>query len=104
ITIYKNHGSNMRNNIHRTFILTAVLAALGSSFDASALPEFPGSQYSASVPDTQQVLGYKLGSRISEPAAIRQYFTTLAAQYPQQLKLVPYGESWQGRQLFYVVI
>ena len=61
----------MRSNIHRTFILSTIVAALGSSFDASALPEFPGSQYSASVPDTQQVLGYKLGSRISEPAAIR---------------------------------
>lgn len=94
----------MRSNIRRTFILSAIFAALGSSFTVSALPEFPGSQYNNGVPDTQQVLGYKLGSRISEPAAIRQYFMTLAAQYPQQLKLVPYGESWQGRQLFYVVI
>ena len=37
---------------------------------AAALPYFPGSQYNSTVPTVQQALGYALGSRITEPAAV----------------------------------
>ena len=68
------------------------------------LPYFPGSQYSAAVPSVEQALGYALGSRITEPAAVLDYFRQLQQAAPDRLKLVQYGKSVQGRPLFYVVI
>tara|TARA_R110002126_G_scaffold33382_9_gene104447 strand:+ start:197 stop:2869 length:2673 start_codon:yes stop_codon:yes gene_type:complete len=83
-------------------VLTAVLG-LGS-FSGQAVPVFPDSDYRNTVASVEQVLGYPLASRISEPAAIKQYFEQLAQAHPSRIKLVPYAKSWQGRPLFYVVI
>lgn len=71
---------------------------------AAALPYFPGSQYNNAVPTVEQALGYALGSRITEPAAVLDYFRQLQQAAPDRLKLVQYGKSAQGRPLFYVVI
>ncbi|MDX1538332.1 M14 family metallopeptidase [Arsukibacterium sp.] len=87
------------------FKTTALLAALGLCSAASlAVPVFPNSDYNQTVRSVEQVLGYPLGDRISEPGAIKQYFEQLAAAHPKQIKLVPYGQSWQERPLYYVVI
>lgn len=69
-----------------------------------ALPYFPGSQYNTAVPTVEQALGYALGSRVTEPAAVLDYFRQLQQAAPDRLKLVQYGKSAQGRPLFYVVI
>ncbi|MBV2128329.1 peptidase M14 [Rheinheimera sp. SM2107] len=85
--------------------VSALTAALSlSALPSQAVPVFPNSDYSNSVASVEQILGYPLGSRISEPAAIKQYFEQLAAAHPKRIKLVPYAQSWQGRPLFYVVI
>lgn len=67
-------------------------------------PHFPGSDHNPAVATVEQVLGYPLGARISEPAAIARYFEQLAKDHPEQVRLVPYATSWQGRPLFYAVI
>jgi murein tripeptide amidase MpaA len=85
--------------------ITGLAAMLGlSSVASQAVPVFPDSNYSQAVASVEQVLGYPLGSKISEPAAIKQYFEQLATAHPSRIKLVPYAKSWQGRPLFYVVI
>ncbi len=71
---------------------------------AAALPYFPSNQFNSTVPTVQQALGYALGSRITEPAAVLDYFRQLQQAAPDRLKLVQYGKSAQGRPLFYVVI
>ena len=65
---------------------------------------FPDSQYQNDIVSIEQRLGHALGERISAPAEILSYFETLASSYPERIKLVKYGESWQGRPLFYAVI
>lgn len=70
----------------------------------TTFPYFPDSQYQTDIATIQQVLGYESGSRISEPAAILRYFETLAERHPDKIKLVHYGQSWQGRPLFYAVL
>ncbi|WP_290620925.1 MULTISPECIES: M14 family metallopeptidase [unclassified Arsukibacterium] len=75
-----------------------------SAMASQAVPVFPDSDYRNTVASVEQVLGYPLASRVSEPAAIKQYFEQLAAAHPSRIKLIPYAKSWQGRPLFYVVI
>ncbi len=75
-----------------------------ASAPSPSLPYFPGSTYSTTIPTVEQALGYALGSQITEPAAVLDYFRQLQQAAPDRLKLVQYGKSAQGRPLFYVVI
>ncbi|RUO50752.1 peptidase M14 [Pseudidiomarina aquimaris] len=54
--------------------------------------------------DLNTLLGYPVGSKISSPAAIYQAFSELEQAYPQQVEVIHYGETWEGRPLYYVVI
>lgn len=90
----------------RLFLPTLLLgvSTFAGAQTQPAFPYFPNSQYQPDISTIQQVLGYESGSKISEPAAILRYFETLAERYPDKIKLVHYGKSWQGRPLFYAVI
>ena len=69
-----------------------------------SLPIFPNSNYRQQVASVEDILGYPLGSRVSSPEQIRRYYDYLAAAHSDYIRLVPYAQSWQGRELFYVVI
>lgn len=82
----------------------APVAANTGDNEHDALPIFPQAQYRADVASVEDVLGYPLGSRVSSPEQIRRYYDHLVEAHPEQIKLVPYAQSWEGRELFYVVI
>ncbi|MRJ40738.1 MULTISPECIES: M14 family zinc carboxypeptidase [Idiomarina] len=90
--------------------LVVQLAALLSCTSWSALAAEPAQQlglatdYQANSPTIEAVLGYPGGSRISSPEAIEAYFNALAKAYPEQVQVHSYGRSWEGRNLYYVVI
>lgn len=67
----------------------------------SLLPEANYSNGKASVED---VLGYPIGTRITSPDAMSLYFEALAKAFPDRVKLVDYGQSWEGRKLYYAII
>ncbi len=77
---------------------------LSSYAQAAAVPYFPESEYRQDAATAETLLGHAFGQRISDAAAIEQFFRKLAAEYPEQVKLRPYGNSWQGRPLFYVTL
>lgn len=90
-------------------LMAPCLLALGAFCHPAAIsdtpvPYFPGSHYQQEIATVEQVLGYPLGQRITETAAVTRYFEQLAADHPERIKLVPYAKSWQGRPLFYAVI
>lgn len=60
--------------------------------------------YENSSVDLSALLGYPIGSKISSPAAIYDAFQALEQAHPQQVKIVHYGETWEGRPLYYVAI
>lgn len=60
--------------------------------------------YRSTTPSVESVLGYPIGSRISSPAAMYDYFNALQQAHPDQVKLFNYGETWEGRPLYYVAI
>lgn len=81
------------------------LAMLASSSLEAARPvAWPDVQYDASVPSFEQVLGYAPGGVISSHAQTRQYFDALQSARPEQVRIVPYAQSWEGRELYYVII
>jgi hypothetical protein len=93
----------------KSFTLVAAAAAVSAALTvptsyADTLPVFPDSDYRGDVARVSDVLGYELGSRVSSPAAIQDYYEHLAEQHPDRIKLVSYGETWEGRDLFYAVI
>ncbi len=49
-------------------------------------------------------LGYKLGSKFTYHHRITGYFQALAEQYPAQIRLVPYGTTYEDRPLFVAVL
>ena len=70
---------------------------------AHAAEFWPGATYDPAVPTLRKVVGHDPGERISTHAQIRQYLDALAAFTPR-LKVVEYGESWEGRKLVYAIV
>lgn len=52
----------------------------------------------------EQFLGYPLGSKFSFHYQVIDYFKTIASQNPNQVKMIPYGSTYEGRPLMVVVV
>jgi len=59
---------------------------------------------SENAPQLDQLLGYPMGSAISDPAELERAFRQLVEAFPERTRKVTYATSWQGRDLYYVVI
>ncbi|WP_113905945.1 M14 family metallopeptidase [Aliidiomarina celeris] len=100
----------MKKTLISFAIAAAITAPYLASTEANALTNntlnqaFAEQEFKSNVPTIESVLGYSAGSKISSPEGIRAYYEALAAALPNQVKLVEYATSWQGRPLFYVVI
>ena len=92
----------------RLLLAAAITASLG--FTSPVLAEqdtfemWPAAQYNASIPTSQDVLGYELGERITSHADTLKYYYALQAAAPDNIKVVEFGETWEGRKLIYAVI
>ncbi|MFQ6042290.1 MAG: M14 family zinc carboxypeptidase [Candidatus Poribacteria bacterium] len=64
---------------------------------------YPGGKYNENIPTIESVLGYALGERLSRHADIEKYIITLANS-SRKVELHSYGESYEGRRLYYLVI
>lgn len=65
---------------------------------------WPGAEYDPAIPTVKTVLGYTSGEHITLHADMVRYMTALAATNPDQVRLMQYGETWEGRELIYVAI
>ena len=64
---------------------------------------YPDGKYNEKIPTIESVLGYAVGERLSRHSDIEEYITTLANK-AKRVELHPYGESYEGRTLYYLVI
>lgn len=55
------------------------------------------------IPTPQSVLGYELGARYSSHGRIEKYLLTLRDAAKDRLRLLPYGETYEGRTLYLAV-
>jgi hypothetical protein len=84
----------MNNRAHR-FLLLLLFAAL---------PSVAQQQIPSGIPSPREILGYDLGDRYSSHDAIERYVTALHGAAPDRIAVIPYGESYERRSLFLVVI
>ena len=75
-----------------------------TSAKAADIDFWPGARYDAAIPTIADVLGYESGKRITTHRNARRYFAALAGAAPERVRIVPYATSWQGRELYYVII
>src|SRR5207247_479898 len=61
-------------------------------------------QLRTSVPTPERILGYQLGDRFSSHAHIEKYILALRDSASDRVRVFPYGESYEGRTLYLVVI
>ncbi|NOR19562.1 MAG: peptidase [Xanthomonadales bacterium] len=65
---------------------------------------WPDADYDPAIPTVEEVLGYSSGERITWHRNAVRYFEALAKAAPDRVSVSPYAESWEGRELIYVVI
>jgi hypothetical protein len=82
-------------------LLTAALVSL--SLLAGSLPLFAQGAVSNTVPSPREVLGHGVGERFTDAAGVVRYMEALAAASPE-VRVEPYGETLEGRQLLRVVL
>jgi hypothetical protein len=58
----------------------------------------------AAPPSPAEVLGYPMGERFTAYAGVQRYAKALAAEAPDRVRYLPYGETYEGRELFQLVI
>ncbi len=95
----------MRSLVGRiVHIVTAGIAAAGLATAAHAQNFLPGVNYDPAIPTIESVLGKPSGERITPAGDVVKYFRALETAAPGRIVVRPYAESWQGRELVYVVI
>ncbi len=94
----------MRLLLRSTAALVAVTALCPLGANAQDFEYWPNADYDPSVPTIESVLGHAPGERITWHAEAVRYFETLASSDPDRVSLHRYAESWEGRELIYVVI
>lgn len=65
---------------------------------------FSYTAFSQSVPSPDAFLGYKLGDHYTQHYKIVNYFREVARALPAQVRLVQYGETYEGRPLLLAFI
>jgi hypothetical protein len=88
-----------------SFALCATALAQVPDADAapSAQPFAPGTTYDPAIPVLEQVNGHAPGVEISAHADVERYLQALAAA-SGRMRLVEYGQSWEGRKLYYAIV
>ncbi len=60
--------------------------------------------FRSEIPPPSKILGYELGDRFTSHVRIERYLQALKESAPERVRLVPYGETYEGRTLYLVVL
>lgn len=93
----------MKPILRRTGMMLVILAST-TTFAQDDLIFWPDANYDPAIPSFEDVLGYRPGERITWHADAVRYFEALQAAAPARISVDRYAESWEGRELIYVVV
>ena len=88
----------------RIALLTFSLFLAFGSASVRALEFWPGAEYDPSIPTLEATVGHAPGARITTHADMLRYLQALEQAAPDRLRLVTFGQSWQGRDLVYAIV
>ena len=91
---------------HVKTMIVIVVSGLVANF-AMAQDNFvfwPNANYDPAIPTVEDVLGYQSGDRITWHRDAIRYFEALQKAAPDRVSVSRYAQSWEGRDLIYVVV
>ena len=95
----------MRPSLLSFFACAACLVAqVPDPAPAAPFEMAPGVRYDPGIPTLDAVTGHAWGTEISAHRDVEDYVRALERAAPDRVQVVPYGETWQGRTLYYVVV
>ncbi|MEC7726886.1 MAG: M14 family zinc carboxypeptidase, partial [Planctomycetota bacterium] len=95
----------MRAHLLSSLVLAfSVAAQIPDPAPAPAFEMAPGVAYDAAIPTLDQVTGHAWGTEISAHRDVEAYIRALEAAAPDRVRVLRYGETWQGRGLYYVAV
>lgn len=97
----------MKNIQRHVKTMMVIVAGCIFSTYASAQENFvfwPNADYDPAIPTVEDVLGYQSGERITWHRDAIRYFEALAEAAPERISVSRYAQSWEGRDLIYVVV
>jgi hypothetical protein len=95
---------NIQRHVKSTMVI--VVGCLIAIF-ARAQEHFvfwPNADYDPAIPTVEDVLGYPSGNRITWHRDAIRYFEALEEAAPDRVSVSRYAQSWEGRDLIYVVV
>src|SRR5262249_16797875 len=81
-----------------------LFGSVASVASAQKLQFAPGVQYDARIPSLKQITGHDFGQRVTAPEEIIRYLKALNEAAPDRTKLIKYAETWEGRELYALII
>lgn len=87
-----------------SFLLCISSVAWAAEQAASGLLPLPDLQADPQIPTLRQVVGHAWGRDITSHADMERYLRALVKAAPDRAVLVPYGKTYEGRSLVYLVI
>ena len=89
--------------------LKAMIVTIASLVATHAMAQdnfvfWPNANYDPAIPTVEDVLGYPSGNRITWHRDAIRYFEALEEASPDRVSVLRYAQSWEGRDLIYVVV
>ena len=60
--------------------------------------------YRSGIPPPKSILGYELGDKYTSHGRLEKYLLALRDAASDRVRLIPYGETYEGRTLYIVVV
>lgn len=83
-------------------LVSGLVATIANAQDGFVF--WPNANYDPAIPTVEDVLGYSPGERITWHRDAVRYFEALADAAPGRISVSRYAQSWEGRELIYVVV
>jgi hypothetical protein len=64
---------------------------------------YPNAKYNPAIPTLEQVVGHNWGEKITMHHEVEKYIHKLA-EISKNMRVVKYGETWEGRALYYMIV
>jgi len=97
----------MHRHVLTVLLLSVLLAPIGKAQPTDLAPERfsfdPDLTYAEQVPVPSEVLGYELGTQFTLYADVTEYLRAVAAA-SDRVSLDTYGQTYEGRELVYLVL